>query len=602
MNYIWRISIIGTSAYRGDYAMRLLCVLGMLIIGVTISLDAQSIVYPIITPENIKQVEQLQVIGRGLIYDAVYSPDGDTLAVATTRGIWLYDAHDMTTEPRFIPVSLSESFTTVYITGLAYSPNGQFIAVQLWRTVQIIDVATGDILYIFGGFLASSADISFSPDGRFIALGGDFKIMIWDLSTGVLDKILELKSIPEKMMYRPNTQTIAVGFYDGEIQIWDTQTGELQNTIDDYPDMMVNTINHIGYSPDGRYLVAVFYRHNEAKIRVLDAETGELYREWDGNHVAFSPNSRFMALSDDEGTIYVWDVQTGILQKTIQQTLRLYEFIDKLAYSPDGQSLLCLTSGIFYDAPSEDRILRIFDIETGELLTENYESYVFDVMYDPTGQFLMSHQWSDKQELELRVWDIETGAWVDETNLPSFIISQNALPDLPIDWETTRQSVYSPDGSRLVVEIEVKEGNRPDWYDMLQLWDVETGTLMYTLNQAHALPIISLFYSLDGQTVFVISAWGDIDGWDVRTGALTHAFHRQGIIIYDMDYSPDTRLIALGLQNNTIEIIELQTGTIQHTLTNHVDSVSAIDFSPDGRFIVSGSADGTIRIWGIPSN
>ncbi|HRF98123.1 MAG TPA: hypothetical protein PLZ51_23110, partial [Aggregatilineales bacterium] len=46
---------------------------------------------PIITPENVTQIQELQMLGRGNALETIFSPDGTMLAVASSIGIWLYD-------------------------------------------------------------------------------------------------------------------------------------------------------------------------------------------------------------------------------------------------------------------------------------------------------------------------------------------------------------------------------------------------------------------------------------------------------------------------------------------------------------------------------
>ncbi|HRF96407.1 MAG TPA: WD40 repeat domain-containing protein, partial [Aggregatilineales bacterium] len=86
---------------------------------------------PIITDQNIEQVTQLAMFGRGSIREIAYSPDSQTLAVATSVGLWLYDVDAPDTPPRYLDVGLAWD--------MAYSPDGQFIIAGLNDTVRIWD-------------------------------------------------------------------------------------------------------------------------------------------------------------------------------------------------------------------------------------------------------------------------------------------------------------------------------------------------------------------------------------------------------------------------------------------------------------------------------
>lgn len=84
-----------------------------------------------ISPENANRVMQLARWGKGTAYGVTYSPDGRLLAVASSLGIYLYDAETLA-EVRFIE-------TDAWISSMAFSPDGTLLAsasqdgtVRLW--------------------------------------------------------------------------------------------------------------------------------------------------------------------------------------------------------------------------------------------------------------------------------------------------------------------------------------------------------------------------------------------------------------------------------------------------------------------------------------
>ncbi|MYF55533.1 hypothetical protein F4225_07180 [Candidatus Poribacteria bacterium] len=89
-------------------------------------------------PENVKAR-----FGKGSVEMLVYSPDGNVLAVVSTIGIWLYDAH------------------------------------------------TGEIQSLVSAHSGRIADIAFTPDSQTLACGEeDGPISLWDVSTGTLKMTL----------------------------------------------------------------------------------------------------------------------------------------------------------------------------------------------------------------------------------------------------------------------------------------------------------------------------------------------------------------------------------------------------------------------------
>jgi predicted nucleic acid-binding Zn ribbon protein len=77
-----------------------------------------------ISAENAGEVVELARWGKGIIYQLAYSPDGKLLAVATTIGIYLYDANTLD-EVRFID-------TGTWVYSVAFSPDGSLLASGSW--------------------------------------------------------------------------------------------------------------------------------------------------------------------------------------------------------------------------------------------------------------------------------------------------------------------------------------------------------------------------------------------------------------------------------------------------------------------------------------
>ena len=59
-------------------------------------------------------------------------------------------------------------------------------------------------------------------------------------------------------------------------------------------------------------------------------------------------------------------------------------------------------------------------------------------------------------------------------------------------------------------------------------------------------------------------------------------------------FSPDSKQLALGMDDGSVHILDTHSGRLLRKLRGHASAVFVVHFSPDGRFIATGSSDKTI--------
>jgi len=114
-------------------------------------------------------------LGKGSIRDVAFSPDGKMLAVASSIGIWLYDANT------YAEIGLLESDGS--LTSLAFSPDGSLIANgSRDKTIKLWDVKSRKEIGTLKGHNWFVTSVTFSPDGSILASGSnDGTILLWDM-------------------------------------------------------------------------------------------------------------------------------------------------------------------------------------------------------------------------------------------------------------------------------------------------------------------------------------------------------------------------------------------------------------------------------------
>ena len=561
-------------------------------------------------------------LGKGWINDIAYSQDSNRLAVASSIGIWIYDANT------FTEIALLTGHTE-RVNAVAFSPDSKMlISGSHDKTVRLWNVETGELLHTLEDHTDYVLAVAFSPDGnKFASSDGDFTIRLWDthrkqmlhamipfdgfvhrsneafwvydiafsidgktLASADRNNRVRLWDVDtgkhllnigvggqgwgaKAVAYSSDSVTLASGDGSGYVKLWGARTGEFWQTVGYHR----YGVNSVAFSPDGNILAS---GGNDNRLILWDAFTGEQLRTLEGHKngilgITFSPDGRTI-VSVSWTQIKFWDPNTGVNLHTIQGHTRS---VFSANFSPDGTLLASGDSG--------DRIM-LWDPHSGKLthtFMGNMKT-VREVAFSPDGNILASgHKAQDREDQHVRLWDVLTSSELyafDEHSYPSTGSSED---------RGVFSVAFSPDGNTLA------SGGA----EYIYLWDVKTGERIQRLSPDGSGIIYSIAFSPDGQTLvsaFASDRWdrGSIDLWLPQTGRRLRNIYEGHS--YAVTFSPDGSIIA-GSVGDTVQFWDFRSGESVRTLRGHTAHITEISFSPDGQTIASGSLDNTIRLYDV---
>ena len=484
-------------------------------------------------------------LGKGIIEEIAYSPDGGRLAVASGIGIWIYDAFTGA------EVALFRGHTRSVLS-VAYSRDGRTLATTSSdNTVRLWDAATGTLKNTLTGGVYS---VAYSPDGSTLATGGYRDARLWDATTGILKNTLEHTNSATKVIFSPDGSTLATRGFNGTVRLWDTITGTLKNTLEH-----TTFVDSVAYSPDGATLAT----GGSNEIYLWDATSGTLKSTLEAAgwiySIAYSPDGSMLAANGYSISsvgfryeVHLWDTATGTLVRKLTGQRGSFGTI---TYSLDGRTLASASRDVVY----------LWDAATGALIQKltGHTGSVYGTAYHPNERTLASAHYNGL----LHLWDAATGNFINTH----------------ADGGNLYNIAYSPNGRT------VAGGG----YERVYLWDADNGNLIHTL-EGHTSDVDSIAYSPDGSTIAAGSK-GEVRLWDAATGTLTNTLEHPGSV-KSLAYRPDGATLATGSDDRTARLWDAATGTLTNTLTGHTNWVNSVAYSPGGSTLATGSGR-EVRLW-----
>jgi WD40 repeat protein/transcriptional regulator with XRE-family HTH domain len=294
--------------------------------------------------------------------------------------------------------------------GVAYRPDGAQLAT--WSddgTVKVWDAQDGKtLLTLDHDKTASISELAYSPDGKKLAFNSGNYVEVVDAASGAA--LLTLAPFADKaimVVFSPDGSRIAAATRAGVMRIYDSNDGSL---LHEFPQTAAG-LQQLAFSPDGTRLAAA----DEAGASIWDAATGKQLLTFSGhgkgarsNGIAVSPDGKWVASSGNDGTVQVWETDTGkVIFKLaghtgVDRTVKVWQLpavggqvpepltlygntgaVYRIAFSPDGTRLVSAGRNPIarvYVLQMDDLVAIAQSQVTRSLTTEECQKYLHDVV------------------------------------------------------------------------------------------------------------------------------------------------------------------------------------------------------------------------------
>jgi WD40 repeat protein/tRNA A-37 threonylcarbamoyl transferase component Bud32 len=430
----------------------------------------------------------------------------------------------------------------------------------------------------------------------------------------------------EGVDFSPDGRTLAIAGGDGRVELWDVVTRKKLRELTD-PAAATSgepALSAVSYSPDGSVIASGAQQANH--VTLWAAASGQVIGRpiitnppgSGAQSIAFSPDSRRIAVPGAPGTVGIWEVATG---RRVGEPLEIGSgVVDAAIFADGGRTLI---------ASDDSGSVFMVDVGTGRrvgprLSVGSKPAGSLDL--SPDGRLLAAASY----EGPVFVWDMKTGTLygspltVDTSPVNDVAFSPDSRTLVSshlrsaVVWNMGGDQVIGePLGGPTDLTTDVSFSHDGKW---LAVGRFDGGTIVYdtvTRRQALRIDIGSVVSAVafrpDGKLIAVGTIDGKVGFFDSKSGAAVGSPLDEGNAgVWQIGFSPDGRLLAVAVDPNgedgfngqqregVVQLWDVDSRSrVGRQIAPGGGSVMSVAFNREGTLLATGSYRGRLDLWDV---